>query len=110
MRRLPFPLESYEHPSLPLVAKRLLNLMSEKAPADARTAAFLASTPGLLASQAIGLGPILAMNDDMPGRIYVVSGTNAYRLYFPLAGGVVVDDLGSVGGVPTPAPGHGIAS
>jgi hypothetical protein len=48
MRRIPFPLESYEHPSRPLSAKRLLNLMAEKAPADARTAAALVSTPGLL--------------------------------------------------------------
>ena len=47
MQRIPFPLESYQHPSLPL-AKALLNLMAEKAPDDARTAAFLVSTPGLL--------------------------------------------------------------
>ena len=104
MRRLPFPLESYEHPSLPLVAKRLLNLMAEKAPDDARTAAFLASTPGLVAwdvahggSGPIGAGPILAMNDDMPGRIYLVSGTHAYRLSFPITGGVTVEDIGTVG-------------
>jgi hypothetical protein len=37
------------------------------------------------------------MNDDQPGRIYLVSGTHAYRLYFPLGGGVTVDDLGDVG-------------
>ena len=104
MQRIPFPLESYEHPSLPLVAKRLINLMAEKAPADARTAAALVSTPTLQAwnvaaggSGPIGTGPILAMNDDMPGRIYIVSGTHFYRLSFPLAGGVTVEDLGAVG-------------
>jgi hypothetical protein len=104
MKRIPFPLESYEHPSLPLVAKRLVNLFAEKAPDDARTAAFLASTPGLVAwttalggSGPIGTGPILAMNDDMPGRVYLVSGNQAFRLYFPLAGGVTVDYLGIVG-------------
>jgi len=102
MRRIPFPLESYQHPSLPLVAKRLLNVMAEKAPDDARVAAALVSTPGLLAwttalggSGPIGAGPILAMNDDMPGRIYIVSGTQAFRLYFPVAGGVTVDYLGT---------------
>jgi hypothetical protein len=104
MKRIPFPLESYAHPSLPLSAKRLCNLMAEKQPDDARTAAALVSTPGLVAwvaavggPGAIGTGPILAMNDDMPGRIYVVSGTHAYRLSFPLAGGVTVEDLGDVG-------------
>jgi hypothetical protein len=104
MQRIPFPLESYQHPSLPLSAKKLVNLMAEKAPDDARTPAFLASTPGLLPWDAtvggaspIGAGPILAMNDDMPGRIYLVSGNQAFRLYFPLTGGVVTDYLGIVG-------------
>jgi len=106
MRRIPFPLESYEHPSLPLVAKRLLNLMAEQQPNDARTVAALVSTPGLLNFQAVGAGPILAMNDDQPGRIYVVSGNHAYRLYFPLAGGVVVDDLGAVGTADSGAGAH----
>lgn len=112
MKRIPFPLESYEHPSLPLVAKRLVNLMAEKAPDDARTAAALVSTPGLVAwtagvggSGAIGTGPILAMNDDMPGRIYIVSGTHFYRLSFPLGGGVTVEDLGDVG-----SPGGGVGA
>lgn len=104
MKRIPFPLESYQHPSLPLVAKRLLNLMAEKAPDDARTAAALVSTPGLVAwsvaaggSGPVGTGPILAMNDDQPGRIYVVSGTQAFRLYFPLTGGVTAELIGTVG-------------
>ena len=104
MQRIPFPLESYEHPSLPLTAKRLINLMAEKLPADARVAAALVSTPALQAwtpaaggSGPIGTGPILAMNDDMPGRIYIVSGTHFHRLSFPLAGGVTVEDLGDIG-------------
>ena len=100
MRRIPFPLESYEHPSQPLSAKKLINLMSEKQPQDARTAAALVSTPSLQvwdALASVGTGPILAMNDDMPGRIYIVSGTHAYRLSFPLGGGVTVEDLGDVG-------------
>jgi hypothetical protein len=104
MKRIPFPLESYEHPSLPLIAKRLINLMAEKQPADARTAAALVSSPTLQAWNAaaggtgpVGTGPILAMNDDMPGRVYIVSGTHFYRLSFPVAGGVTVEDLGVVG-------------
>ena len=86
MKRIPFPLESYAHPSLPLSAKRLVNLMAEKQPDDARVAAALVSTPGLLPFQAVGTGPILAMNDDEPGRIYVVSGTHFYRCSFLPAG------------------------
>lgn len=98
IQRIPFPLESYAHPSLPLSAKRLINLMAEKAPADARTAAALVSTPGLLPFQTVGTGPILAMNDDMAGRIYFVSGTHAYRAYTELGmPGLFVDDLGDVG-------------
>jgi len=97
MKRIPFPLESYEHPSLPLVSKRLINLMAEKAPDDARVAAALVPTPALQDFQSIGAGPILAMNDDMPGRVYVVSGTHFYRISFPLGGGTTVEDLGDVG-------------
>ena len=96
MRRIPFPLESYEHPSLPLTAKRLINLMAEKLPDDARTPVALLSTPGLVPYQVVGSGPTLAMNDDMPVRIYVVSGTRAYRMVFGV-GAPVVDDLGDLG-------------
>jgi len=101
MRRIPFPLESYAHPSLPLSAKRLLNLMAEKQPEDARTAAALVSTPVLVSwtggVSSVGSGPIRAMNDDGPGRIYIVSGSHFYRLSFPLGGGVTVEDLGDIG-------------
>jgi hypothetical protein len=97
MQRIPFPLESYQHPSLPLTAKRLLNLMAEKAPDDARVAAALVPTPGLVPYIPIGTGPILAMNDDVPGAIYVVSGRRAYRLRFNSDGSPAVDDLGDVG-------------
>ena len=82
MRRIPFPTEIYEHPSLPLSAKKLLNLMVEQAPKDARTETPLVSTPGLLGYVTVGAGPILAMNDEMPGAIYVVSGTKFYRVTF----------------------------
>ena len=97
MQRIPFPLESYQHPSLPLTAKRLLNLMAEKAPDDARVAAALVPTPGLVPYIPVGTGPILAMNDDVPGAIYVVSGTRAYRVRFNSDGSPAHDDLGDVG-------------
>jgi hypothetical protein len=101
MRRIPFPLESYQHPSLPLSAKRLLNVMAEKAPDDARTPALLVSTPTLQYFLNVGTGPILAMNDDFPGRIYVVSGTHFHRVTFPLGGGYNDEDLGDIGSADT---------
>jgi hypothetical protein len=96
MQRIPFPLESYEHPSLPLVSKRLINLMAEQQPADALTAAALVSTPALVPYLVVGDGPILAMNDDMVGVLYIVSGTKFYRVRFP-GGAPAVDMLGDVG-------------
>jgi hypothetical protein len=100
MQRIPFPLESYEHPSLPLSAKRLINLMAEQQPADARTAAALVSTPTLKAWNdpgLIGPGPIRAINDEMPGLVYLISGTGAYRLVLSYPGGVAVNYLGDLG-------------
>jgi hypothetical protein len=97
MQRIPFPLESYQHPSLPLVAKRLLNLMAEKAPDDARVAAALVSTPGLVPYISVGLGPILAMNDDQPGPIYIVSGQEAFRMSFTPLGVPTFEGIGNIG-------------
>jgi hypothetical protein len=104
MQRLPFPLESYEHPSKPLNAKHLYNMMSEQAPGDSRTQAALVPTPGLTAALlpsgaalVVGTGPIHALNDNLPGARYVVSGTRFYRLSYPLTGGPVVYDLGDIG-------------
>ena len=104
MRRIPFPLESYEHPSLPLSAKRLINVMAEQQPADARTVGALMSTPTLQAwdaaaggSGAIGTGPILAMNDEAPGVYYIASGTKFYRMRVLSTGVPSVELLGDVG-------------
>lgn len=97
MRRIPFPTEIYEHPSLPLTAKKLLNMMVEQAPKDARTETPLVSTPGLVNYITVGSGPILAMNDDMPGPIYVVSGTEAFRVRFDPGGNPIVEGIGNVG-------------
>lgn len=97
MKRIPFPLESYEHPSKALSSKRLMNMFAEVEPNDARTATALVPVPGLGVFASVGLGPILALNDDVPGRLYIVSGHRFYRMYFPVAGGFLVDDLGDIG-------------
>ena len=101
MRRIPFPLESYQHPSRPLSAKRLLNLMAEEEPKDARTDAALISTPGLTTYQTVGSGPIVCICSDWDGVLYYVSGTRAYRQYD--SGGTVIEDIGSVGSPSTGA-------
>jgi hypothetical protein len=107
MRRIPFPTESYQHPSKPLSAKRLLNVMAESAPSDARSEVVLVPTPGLIDQfgSPVGAGPILAMNTDAPGIAYFVSGTHAYRSYFSVGlGHNVVEDIGDVGTVSSVGP------
>ena len=93
MQRLPFPLDSYDHPSIPLQSKRLLNYFSEKEPGDSRTAAALIPTPGLVPFLSMGAGPVHAVNGEMPGRLYVVSGDRFFRV----SPGLAIEDLGSVG-------------
>lgn len=100
MQRIPFPTESYIHPSKPLSSKHLVNLFIEQEPTDARTEHALLSTPGLVVTPNVfGTGPVKAMNADQPGVIYVVSGSHFYRLTAPL-GVTLIEDLGSIG-IPT---------
>ncbi len=79
MQRIPFPIESYEHASKPLSDKQLLNFFPEAQPADARSPWALISTPGLTGYFAAGEGPVSAVNSDLPGLIYLISGGGAYR-------------------------------
>jgi hypothetical protein len=92
MRRIPFPTESYEHPSRPLSAKRLLNCFAEQAPADARSQVALRTVPGLVYRETLGTGPVYVLNTDYVGGFYAVSGTVAYRNQ-----GGVTSALGTVG-------------
>lgn len=104
LQRVPMSLESYMHPSPPLSWKRLVNMYAEPEPADARNVRALVPTPGMTVQHVVGDGPIVAMNSDLPGRLYVVSGDHAYRLWYPDPGtltGVLIEDLGFVG-VPGP--------
>jgi hypothetical protein len=80
MKRIPFPTESYQHLSVPLSAKRLLNVMAESQPQDARTPIALVPTAGLdwVTSFPAG-GPVAALNVDLIGGYYAVSGWHAYR-------------------------------
>src|SRR5262245_3660959 len=106
MRRIGVPLESYQHPSRPLSQKFLLNMYPEQQPADARNAVALLPTPGAALIQNIGLGPVYAMNDDLPGYLYLVCGTGTnqahfFRVTFNANGTITVTDLADPIGVPT---------
>jgi len=79
MQRIPFPTESYEHPSRPLSAKRLLNCFVEEAPKDARAPFVLRTSPGLVYRETLGSGPLEAFNTELVGGFYAVSGNAAYR-------------------------------
>lgn len=95
MTRINFATESYELSSLPASAKRLVNLFAEATPGDARSEVIIRSTPGLSPFKYIGTGPILAMDGILQGRVYLVSGTEFYRLGSDNA--LTPTDLGYVG-------------
>jgi len=97
MTRIPLTTESYQHPSLPLSAKTLLNFYVEQEPSDARSETALISTPGMYPYWTVGTGPIQAINDDLAGRWYVVSGTHFYRMQFLPNAVVQIDDMGDIG-------------
>ena len=79
MRRVPFPTESYEHPSRPLSAKRLLNCFIEQQPSDARSPAALRTIPGLDYRETLGVGPVHVFDTDYVGGFYAVSGSYVFR-------------------------------
>lgn len=93
MQRIPFPTESYQHPSLPLSAKRLLNCFAEQEPNDARAPVALRTVPGLVFREALGGGPVKSLNTDFIGGYYAVSGGQAFR-HTP-AGTVFIGNVGN---------------
>ena len=100
MQRIGLPFETYQDASLPMSAKYLLNIYAEQTPADARAPFKLTATPGLTGTGwVMGSGPVTAMNGDIPGTLYVVSGDHFYRLGAPTVDGpIVIQDLGFIGG------------
>src|SRR5678815_771222 len=99
MRAIPFPTESYQHPSKPYNSKRLLNYAVEAGPPDSRSPFVLMPTPGLVYHETIGTGPWHAFNTNLLGGFYVVSGDHLYRNT-----SAVTSDLGSVGTMVNPYP------
>jgi hypothetical protein len=101
MQRIPFPTESYQHPSLPLSAKRLLNCFAEQAPADAHSAVALRTTPGLVYRETLGSGPFQSFNTTLVGGYYAVSGTQAFRN--ALGATTMIGDVGTAADPAMPA-------
>ena len=100
MQRIPLSFETYQgRQPARCQLKYLLNMYAEETPADARAPFKLTPTPGLIPSGWVtGSGPVTAMNGELPGYFYVVSGDHFYRLYqAALYGPIVIADLGYVG-------------
>lgn len=76
--RIPFATQAYQSQSLPVSAQRCVNLYAEKAPRG-RTNVALFGTPGLVRWATVGEGPIRGIH-EMVGLLYVVSGTEVYKL------------------------------
>jgi hypothetical protein len=99
---LPFPTESYEHPSLPLQSKRLLNVYAEAQPADSRSPWALMPTPGLEDAEIeFGTGSVVALNNDYPSVLYAISANHAWRFSHPQNGVATTEDLGDLGAIAT---------
>jgi hypothetical protein len=77
-------------------------MYAEQEPADARIAAALLPTPGLADFVDVGSGPIYAINDELGGFIFCVSGTHFYKLSNPGTGWIATDlgDIGTPSGGP----------
>lgn len=87
MQRIPFARHSYQLDSAPFSSQRLVNLFAEQAPADARAPVIVKSAAGLFPEFGVGAGPVYAIA-SMPGRFYVVSGSQFFS--------VTTNDDGSV--------------
>ena len=105
MQRIPLTLDSYQHQSVPLTSRLLLNMLAEQVPptgqgmsrVDFALLPVTGLTPVDILGDGIGAGPIHVMNDARPGIIYLVSGTYVYMLNFGSVGPFVSTYLGDVG-------------
>jgi hypothetical protein len=79
MPRIPFALQTAADASPPLTRERLVNLMVEKAPEQARSPFVVRSTPGLKPFVSILEGPIYAAT-YLGGQAFILSGDQFVRL------------------------------
>ena len=81
--QLQLPKQSYVLSSRPELAEDLWNLYAEEVPKGGRSAYMLRGSPGTVLFAEFGTGPVSAIA-DLHGFLYMVSGSQAYRL---VAGG-----------------------
>ena len=77
--RLPFALQSYQHPTRPLSQQRVLNMYPEAQPQDAKARAALLFCPGAHAHAACGPGPIRGMR-YFRDRLICASGGQVWQV------------------------------
>lgn len=92
--KIPFAINSYKSPSLPISAQRLVNMYAERQPPDAKTDVAVFGHPGIVDFATCGIGPVRGAH-KMGGVAYVVSGQ---RLYSVSSTGVAVDLGGAISG------------
>ena len=74
-----FATQAYQSHSLPVAAQRLVNAHAEQQPPDAKTQVAVFGSPGISQFANTGTGPIRGMR-VMDGVLYVLSGTQLYRV------------------------------
>jgi hypothetical protein len=79
MPQIRFATQSYQSPSLPVSAQRMINFYAEKEPPDAKTQVAVFGVPGLVAGAKAGAGPIRGAN-VMNNVLYVVSAGSLYSV------------------------------
>lgn len=77
--RVPFAVQSYRHRSLPVSAQRLINLMTEAQPPDAKARAPIVPTPGMSLFGTLGGGPVRGLH-VMGSYLYAVSAGAVWRI------------------------------
>jgi hypothetical protein len=92
--KIPFAVNSYKSPSLPVSAQRVVNMYAEKQPPDAKTDVAVFGHPGIIEFAVCGSGPVRGAH-KMGGIPYFVSGS---RLYSVSSTGVATDIGGSISG------------
>ena len=91
-----FATSSYEHPSAPISAQRVVNLYAEKEPPDAKTQVAVLGAPGLIEFANLSGSRVRGFS-VMGGVLYAVGDTTLYSVS---SAGVVAALGGAVSGIP----------
>lgn len=79
-QKVPFAIQSYKHPSLPISAQQCVNMYAEQEPKNnAKNDIVVLDHPGLVEFTTCGSGPIRGMR-VLNGVLYVVSGGTLYSV------------------------------